>query len=244
MPRMGDIELVHGDCFDVLPTLAAGSFDAVITDPPYSSGGGKRGFGKGAKNYVRRNEELEFDDGTRDAYAHAVWTERWLRLCRPLLRERGWVMAFTDWRMLPMMCNAVQVAGYVWQNVFVWDKVNSLPHLGNFRRQCEFVVLATKGSLPGFMECKGQASPVNVYAEALRRAERYHATSKPVGLMRHLMSVLPAGARVLDPFAGGGSTLVAAREMGFSALGCELTQNNYETARARLAAGVLPLPPQ
>ena len=40
---MADVTLHLGDCLDIMRTLPAGSVDAVITDPPYSSGGQFRG---------------------------------------------------------------------------------------------------------------------------------------------------------------------------------------------------------
>ena len=39
----GGCEILHADCIEVLQTLAENSFDALITDPPYSSGGQYRG---------------------------------------------------------------------------------------------------------------------------------------------------------------------------------------------------------
>ena len=44
----------------------------------------------------------------------------------------------------------------------------------------------------------------------------YHPRKgKPLGLMRHLMQVVPPGGKVLDPFAGGGATLVAPTRWGW-----------------------------
>ena len=60
--------------------------------------------------------------------------------------------------------------------------------------------------------------------------------------MRHLMQVVPPGGKVLDPFAGGGATLVAAHQMGLNAVGIEKTEANYKTAAARIAE-LLPPPP-
>jgi hypothetical protein len=52
----------------------------------------------------------------------------------------------------------------------------------------------------------------------------HHPTVKPVALMRHLVRlVTPPGGTVLDPFAGSGTTLVAAVLEGFDAIGCEMT---------------------
>lgn len=229
------VQLIRGDALELLPTLPQGHFDAIITDPPYSSGGGKRGRGKGAAGYFHAVAAAdEFDDGTRDPFTHFMWTERWLKMCHPLLRESGWVMVFTDWRQLPMLATAVQMSGYIWQGIVTWDKVNGRRFNGRFAQQAEYVVVASKGRLPNYLHMVGAPSPANVYTERLAKGEKYHVTAKPVGLMRHLMGVLPQGAHIIDPFAGGGSTLAAARELGHSCVGIEVTPQNYDRAAARL----------
>lgn len=229
------LELILGDALELLGTLPRGAFDAVITDPPYSSGGGKRSKGKGAAGYMRAVEKAdEFDDGTRDPFTHLLWTERWLKACRPLLRDAGWLMVFTDWRQLPMLATAVQMSGYVWQGIITWDKVHGRPFCGRFQQRAEYVIVASAGRLPNYLDMAGSPSPANVYAEKLTEAEKYHATAKPVGLMRHLMGVLSAGSNILDPFAGGGTTLEAARQLGHRCTGFEITPNNYAKAAARL----------
>jgi site-specific DNA-methyltransferase (adenine-specific) len=62
-----------------------------------------------------------------------------------------------------------------------------------------------------------------------------HPTVKPVALMRWLVRmVTPRGGLVLDPFAGSGTTLLAARAEGFRAIGCEQSAEYVEIVRARL----------
>jgi site-specific DNA-methyltransferase (adenine-specific) len=64
-----------------------------------------------------------------------------------------------------------------------------------------------------------------------------HPTVKPLALMRWLCRlVTPTGGTVLDPFAGSGSTLIAADREGFSAIGIERESEYVEIARRRLAA--------
>jgi site-specific DNA-methyltransferase (adenine-specific) len=64
----------------------------------------------------------------------------------------------------------------------------------------------------------------------------YHPTVKPVALMRHLVRlVTPPGGTVLDPFAGSGTTLVAAVLEGFDAIGCEMTDEYLPIIQGRVA---------
>ena len=64
----------------------------------------------------------------------------------------------------------------------------------------------------------------------------HHPTVKPVALMRHLVRlVTPPGGVVLDPFAGSGTTLVAAVLEGMNAIGCEMTDEYLPIIRGRVA---------
>lgn len=79
------------------------------------------------------------------------------------------------------------------------------------------------------------------YCPKVSRRERMegnnHPTVKPVELMKYLIKlVTPAGGRVLDPFNGSGSTGMAAVELGYEYVGCELDPNYVEIANKRIAA--------
>lgn len=68
-------------------------------------------------------------------------------------------------------------------------------------------------------------------------ARNFHPTVKPIALMEHLITlVTPDGGTVLDPFAGSGSTLIAAQNLGFSYIGIEQDPAYVEIAQARMAA--------
>ena len=67
------------------------------------------------------------------------------------------------------------------------------------------------------------------------RGDNRHPTVKPIALMRYLCRlVTPPKGVVLDPFAGSGTTLVAARAEGFDAIGCELMPEHIEIIKRRL----------
>jgi DNA modification methylase len=65
----------------------------------------------------------------------------------------------------------------------------------------------------------------------------FHCTLKPIALMEYLIKmVTPKGGVVLDPFAGSGSTLVAAKQNGYKYIGIELTEEYIPIIEARLEA--------
>ncbi|MBO0869946.1 MAG: site-specific DNA-methyltransferase [Micromonosporaceae bacterium] len=65
-----------------------------------------------------------------------------------------------------------------------------------------------------------------------------HPSLKPQAFLRHLVrAVLPLGeGRVLDPFAGSGSTLAAAEAVGYESIGVELDPHYVEIARTAIPA--------
>lgn len=239
--------LFQGDCYPFLREhLPENYVDAVVTDPPYNSGGMTRGDRTQATSakYVVNGTALsrpEFSGDTRDQRAFLAWATLWLGECLRVTKPGGYLMMFTDWRQLPIMTDAVQAGGWVWRGVNVWDKTEgSRPQLGWFRAQCEYVILASKGGMGA-----EQNRSVKVCAPGLWRGlrgadDRAHMTGKPVGLMHHLLSVLPERAIVLDPFTGGGSTAVACLESNRDFIGIEYTKEYAEITKARLE-GILPV---
>lgn len=74
-----------------------------------------------------------------------------------------------------------------------------------------------------------------------QREGRVHVNQKPVALMTWCIRLADTPKSVLDPYAGSGSALVAAKELGLRAVGIELEERHCETAAERLRQNVLDL---
>ena len=229
--------ILGGDSLLVLPTLADESVDAVITDPPYSSGGMYRGDRTNTTTAKYQSSDSgsafpDFNGDSRDVRGFLAWASLWLAECWRITRRGGVVAAFIDWRMLPTMTDAIQAGGWTWRGVAVWHKTFSRPQMGRFRAECEFVVWGSKGALDG--ERGVPVLPGHWTYAPVPNAEREHLTEKPVELMRDVIRLCPPHGRVLDPFAGSGSTGVAAIAEGMGFLGIELSAEYQEIARRRM----------
>ena len=78
-------------------------------------------------------------------------------------------------------------------------------------------------------------NPIPDVLEWQYTGNKLHPTQKPVGSLKPLIEAFcPEGGMVLDPFAGSGSTLVAARETGRFFTGIELDRRHWGTAVRRL----------
>ena len=76
---------------------------------------------------------------------------------------------------------------------------------------------------------------MGTFAEkGVAKQSNFHPTVKPLALMRYLIRLItPPNGTVLDPFAGSGTTLVAAIQEGFHCIGIELTEDYYPIIHAR-----------
>ena len=79
------------------------------------------------------------------------------------------------------------------------------------------------------------AQPIPDVIEFPYTGNKLHPTQKPLAALKPLIDAFcPAGGTVLDPFAGSGSSLVAARQLGQQFIGIELDEQHHRTATARL----------
>lgn len=221
------VQLHHGDCREVTAWLEA---DVLVTDPPYGMAFASRA----AKNYGRREREGtlvrtisgDHNADLRDAII-AIWG------AKPAL-------IFGTWRIQrPEATKAL----------LVWDKGDS-PGMGDMTipwgsNTEEVYVLgawpplhaggrAREGGRPARTSSVIRAETLN--SQAKDRPD--HPTPKPVGLMERLIIKTPPGT-IADPFAGSGSTLVAAKALGRKAIGVELEERYCEIAARRLAQDTL-----
>jgi site-specific DNA-methyltransferase (adenine-specific) len=247
----GGITIYHGEALHVLVSLETGSADALLTDPPYSSGGmfrsdrtkdpaeKYRGWSQaeGGGSKAPTAEYGTFAGDSRDQRAFATWAALWSaqahRVCRPGSRA-FW---FSDWRQLPTVTDSLQAGGWTWRGILAWDKGVGRPVRGRFRNHLEYVAWGSHGAPE---DAEGYPSAL-ISVPTVPPNERQHVTQKPVELVRHLLSTCPRPGLVVDPFMGAGSTLVGAKELGWTAIGIEQEERYCEIAARRLSQEVLSL---
>lgn len=235
--QVGDINLYQGDALAVLSTLERDSVDAVLTDPPYSSGGVTLVARQTdpAQKYQQSGTKRQYPPmlgDAKDQRSWTMWCTLWLGECWRVARNGAPLMVFTDWRQLPALSDAVQAAGWAWRGIIAWDKRSSRPQIGKFRQQCEYVLFASKGR---FIAHTGACLP-GMYSYPVISSQKVHLTSKPVALIEDLLAVTAPQASILDPFMGGGSVGEACIRTGRGYTGVELSPEYFEISCNRLKA--------
>lgn len=230
----GSIEILRGESLDLLRSLDDESFDSVVTDPPYSSGGFTRSDRSDdpVNKYEHTGTEIvraSFSGDNRDGRAWCYWSALWISEAFRLVRQNGYALTFTDWRQLPLATDALQAGGFVWRGLVAWDKTEGsrAPHTGYFRHQCEYVAWGTKG----VSKAAEHGGPwPGCFRVAVKQSDKHHLTGKPTELMERLLEHVPPGGRVLDPIAGSGTTLVASIRRGLRATGIEQSREYFQVA--------------
>lgn len=240
----GGITLYVGDCLHILPELSG--VGAVLTDPPYSSGGAFRGdrMQRTLSKYVSSDSTGQaslnnFTGDNRDQRSYLAWSALWMSAARMAAIPGAQILVFTDWRQLPTTTDAIQAGGWVWRNVATWWKPGIRMQRGLFSQSAEYVVFGTNGPTVDH-----DGAPQNVFRCApVATADKEHIAEKPIEVMNWCCSAISRGALVLDPFAGSGSTLVAAKSLGHRAIGIEIDEASAEVAAKRLSQQVLSFEP-
>jgi site-specific DNA-methyltransferase (adenine-specific) len=244
LPTEADpVKVLLGESLDVLRTLPDAAFDAVITDPPYSSGGLMRSDKTGtvAEKYQQNGTERQyasFSGDNRDGRSWGYWCTLWLTECQRVTKPGGYCLVFTDWRQLPMTTDVIQAGGWIWRGIVSWDKGRGAraPHKGYFRHQCEYVVWGTNGPCDVPPNDDPRGGPWDgSFLVTVTQDDKHHLTGKPTRLMRELVKVAPPGGLILDPFAGSGTTGVAAALEGRRCLLIEKEPVNVDITGRRVA---------
>src|ERR1700688_2005662 len=279
---LGSHRLLCGDArsdSDYARLLEGQAADLVLTDPPFNVrvDGNVSGLGK------VRHTEFAMASGEMSEAEFTAFLSTFLGCAKAHSRDGAILFVFMDWRHLFELTCAGREQGLVLKNLIVWAKDNA--GMGTFYRSRHELIFAFKngdaahtntfelGQHGRYRTNVWEYAGVNTFRTGRLDELAMHPTVKPVAMLADaIRDVTKRSAIVLDPFAGSGSTLIAAEKTGRRARcveyepkycdvivrrwqaytgkaatfeGIDLTFEDFEGARAFSPAsrGVKPLPP-
>lgn len=215
---IGNCTLYLGDCLEILPTLP--KVDAVITDPPYSSGGFNESGKSGGSIGTRSDETIWMDNLSSRGYSRLI-----VRVLNSI-RFAEEFYAFTDWKMWQATCDCFEDSGIRVRNMLVWDKGQmgmGMP----WRNQHELVCYGRRRNAKRLTGGYGNV------LKAARSGNDNHPTEKPAAVMEAILKNACDGT-VLDPFMGSGTTGVACANLGRKFIGIEIEPKYFDIACERI----------
>ena len=221
------VTLYLGDCRDMLAGMPDCAVASVLTDPPYT------------ERTHAKARSLSGGTVTEGITTFGSITDEGLRA---VLSECGrvsarWVIATLDYR------HAVEFdvnppAGLKTQRIGVWVKTNPTPQITGDRPAQGWEAIAYMHRATGRSRWNGGGKHGNYVTRIADPTG--HPTTKPLGIFEDWVALFTdPGETLLDPFAGSGTALVAAKALGRKAIGVELDERYAEIAARRLAQDVL-----
>ena len=249
--------LYNADCLDILRNMPDESVDCVVTDCPYRivSGGCTNDAVKIGRSTKRKEHEGwkvgdtqhinlggisdEFNewcytkDGKLFEYNEIKFSE-WLPELFRVLKVGTHCYIMVNARNLKDLWQDAENEGFVFQQLIVWDKGNSLPNK-YYLNSYELILMLRKGNARNINEL---GTKNILYVPNIMR-NKLHPTEKPVDLMKILIeNSTDQGQVVLDPFMGVGSTGVACKELERDFIGIEIDEKYFNIAKQRIENGV------
>jgi len=216
--------VIHGDCLEVMRTLANESIPLIIADPPY-------GIGYHSNYYKNGNP-------------HAPVTHDWnfqiggfLQQCARVLKDGGALYLFCRWDVSPLWIPYIQASGLKLKTIIAWVKDNwSAGDLtGSFGNQYEQILFITKGR--HLLRGKRWSNVWNF--PRVPATHMLHPTQKPVELLeRAIRASSDVSDTVLDCFCGSGSTGEACVQNNRPYLLCDIDKRMVAITRKRLGLPV------
>lgn len=225
------VTLYHADARDVLPRIEG---DCVITDPPYSIKAGGEMLGFVSPNW---SEKATHSRGyaDHDPQAFRALMREVFTLAYDAVPDSAVNVAFCGNRTFHQMVGEIENAGFQPLDVLVFASQGVAKSVTTLAPGHELASLFRKPGKPRVINPEWTAS--NRWDIRKPRGEvDGHPTPKPLAWMKVLIDlVTEPGDVVIDPFAGSGTTLVAARDAGRRAVGIEIEEKYCELIVKRLA---------
>jgi adenine-specific DNA-methyltransferase len=203
-------QILHGDCIETMREMPAKSVDFVLTDPPY------------LVNYRDRDGRTIQND------ADDTWLKPAMAEAYRVLKQNRVAIMFYGWTKIDMFFDAWKDAGFQPVGHIVFRKsYSSKSRFLRYQHEMAFLLAKGRPPLP--------KQPLGDVMEMPFSGNKLHPTQKPVTALAPLVrSFTLPGELVLDPFAGSGSSCVAALLTGRNYIGIEMDDAYYQQASSRL----------
>lgn len=213
--QQADIQLIHGDCLSIIPTLDNNSISCLITDPPW---------------------QVQFDsEFGSDPKTGLELTRQMLTLLHPKLQEGAlcWLFCATNHLIRGTVYDLLCDCGYfVFDSLFIWHKpqvAHSSQPYRELKKDYELALLFSKGIGRDLIK------PIFSVFQTKLIGRKLHPAQKPIDMLKAIIEVSTVSNELLiDPFMGSGSLPAACKQLNRRAIGIELVDQWFELAQAEL----------
>lgn len=222
-------QIFNGDCLELMKDIPDGSIGCIVTDPPYrltqrGSSGTMSGYW--ATDAARKGTVFEHNDIDIADYLPEFFR---------VLKDDAHCYIMCNNLNMPHFFDVIGKSGFHFVKLLVWDKQTKI--CGKYYMgQVEHIFFLRKGKDKPINDC-GTSDLLKFPNVKDKNADgsNIHDSQKPIGLMQTLIrNSSNEGDIILEPFAGSGTTCIAALRENRKYIGIELDPHYYEVAKKRI----------
>ena len=236
-------KLYHGNTLELLKEFPENSVDVVMTDPPFFLSNGGITCQNGQMVTVDKGDWDKLDSMTMEEFYTTVLIE-----LKRILKPDGTIWLFGTMHNVYTLGYLLNKLEYKIMNNITWQKTNPAPNLGcrMFTHSTETILWAKQNEkskhffdyqLMKEMNNNKQMKDVWTTSTTKKSEKKLgkHPTQKPLEIMeKMILASTKEDSLILDPFAGSGTTLVAANKLNRQSIGIDLEKEYIELAIARI----------
>jgi site-specific DNA-methyltransferase (adenine-specific) len=212
-------KIIKGDSRQVLKTLDKKSYDLLLSDPPY---------GMDFKSGWNTKDKIQ-NDKIEDT---VVLFEEVLKECVPLLKDDAHFYLFGNINYLPQIKPIIEKY-LTLKNILIWDR--QIIGMGDLKSYGNSYDIVYFGYNKKWKDLHGTRERDILNFQRVDPAKNIHPTEKPLDMLEYLIKKSSQeNDKILEPFAGGGSTLVAAKNTNRKATGIEIENKYVQLIKERI----------
>lgn len=222
-----------GDGIEDAKSLPDKSIDLLLTDPPYGISKGYTCETQVPRRLRKDGTDFIMPKGNFGDWDQPVSPREWTQIVLP--KVKGWFITFCAQAQIGEYCEILKEHKFVAVGTLVWQKTNPVPFNHRYKPINAWEALVI-GKRPGTKFNGHVVHNVFLYKSPSPQ-QRIHTTQKPLALIERFVELFSdTGDLVFDPFAGSGTTVVAASKGERKVLAYEKDHNIFQSACARLSA--------
>ncbi|HXP69089.1 MAG TPA: site-specific DNA-methyltransferase [Candidatus Dormibacteraeota bacterium] len=252
------IKIFQGDCLDILAAIPESCVDLIFADPPYFLSNNGITCHAGRMVSVNKGQWDKLPGADLDPVRVRFdkvheFNRAWLSACQRVLKPNGTIWVSGTSHVIHSVGFAMQQLGFKLLNDISWVKPNPPPNLScrYFTHATETIIWAArdkksrhKFNYKHMKEIAGGKQMKSVWQilppDKSEKRQGNHPTQKPVALLeRILQAASDEGDLVLDPFLGGGTTILSALRLRRHAFGCELDIESVNLSLRRICSDLV-----
>jgi len=218
-PENLEQKIILGDSIKVLPTLEKQSYDLLLSDPPYGMNF-KSGWSN--KNKIENDKLIDTVSLFEDVLKESV----------PLLKDNAHFYLFGNIDYINDIKPIIEKY-LTLKNILIWDrKVIGMGDLKTYGNSYDIIYF---GYNKVWKDLNGTRDRDLLSYSRVDPLKNIHPTEKPLNILEYLIKKSSnENDKILEPFAGGGSTLLACKNLNRLATGIEIEEKYYNLIKEKI----------